>query len=118
MVYVARGTPRRVVGGDFAVEDGHSGEGEKVVEEAELEAILSEDSCQTEEELSESLGISEQAISKHLKQLGMIEKEGYWVPHKLKQRDVERRRSFACEQLLERQRGKGFLHCIVTGNEK
>nr|CDS31987.1 transposase [Hymenolepis microstoma] len=48
----------------------------------------------------------------------MIEKEGYWVNYELKQRDVGRRRLFACEQLLERQRGKGFLHCIVTGNEK
>nr|CDS33394.2 hypothetical transcript [Hymenolepis microstoma] len=55
-------------------------------------AILSEDSYQTQEELSESLvGISEQAFSKRLKQLGMIEKEGYWVPHELKLRgDVER----------------------------
>nr|CDS31836.1 histone lysine N methyltransferase SETMAR [Hymenolepis microstoma] len=63
----------------------------KVVEDAELEAILSEDSCrQTEEELSESLGISEQAISKRLKQLEMIDKEEYWVPHELKpRRDVE-----------------------------
>jgi len=25
---------------------------------------------------------------------------------------------FACEQLLERQRRKGFLHRIVTGDEK
>jgi len=35
----------------------------------------------------------------------------------LKPRDVERR-LFACEQLLERQRRKGFLHRIVTGDEK
>lgn len=42
---------QRFKSGDFAVEDRHSGGGEKVVEDAELEAILSEDSCQTEEEL-------------------------------------------------------------------
>jgi len=35
----------------------------------------------------------------------------------LKQRDVERR-LFACEQLLGRQRRKGFLHRIVAGDEK
>nr|CDS28902.1 Mariner Mos1 transposase [Hymenolepis microstoma] len=46
---------REVVSGDFAAEDRHSGGGEKVIEDAEWEAILSEDSCQTQE-LSESLG--------------------------------------------------------------
>ena len=39
------------------------------------------------------------------------------MPYELKPRDVERR-LFACEQLLERQRRKGFLHRIVTGDEK
>nr|CDS29587.1 Mariner Mos1 transposase [Hymenolepis microstoma] len=79
--------------------------------------IPNEDSCQIQE-LSESLGISEQAISKRLKQLGMIQKEGYWVPHELKPKcDVEER-LFAYEQLLERQTRKGFLHRIVTGGEK
>ena len=46
---------------------------EKVVEDAELEAILSEDSRQTQEELSESLGNSQQAISKRLKQLVILQ---------------------------------------------
>lgn len=103
---------QRFKSGDFAVEDRHSGGREKVVENAELEAILSENSCQTQEELSDLLIINQQAISKRLKQLGMIQKEGYWVPHELKPRDVERR-LFACEQLLERQTRKGFLHRIV-----
>nr|CDS33306.1 Mariner Mos1 transposase [Hymenolepis microstoma] len=79
-------------------------------------ASLSEDSCpDVEEGLSESLsGISEQAISKRLKQSGMTEKDGYWVLHELKpRRDVERR-LFACEQLVEKQEQKGFLHRIVT----
>nr|CDS33127.2 gamma aminobutyric acid receptor subunit [Hymenolepis microstoma] len=95
----------------------HSGGGGKVVGDAELEAILSEDSCQTREELSESLGVSEQAISKQLKQLGMIEKGGYWVPHELKPRRGVERRLFACEQLVDRQTRKGFLHRIVTGDD-
>ena len=45
----------------------------------------------------------------------MIQKQGNWVPYELKPRDVERR-LFACEQQLERR--KGFLHRIVTGDEK
>ena len=39
------------------------------------------------------------------------------MPYELKPRDIERR-LFAYEQLLERQRRKGFLHRIVTGDEK
>ena len=61
-----------------------------------MEALLSEDSCQGQEELAVSLGVTQQAISKRLKELGIIQKEGHWVPHKLKPRDVERR-LFACE---------------------
>jgi len=61
--------------------------------------------------------VTQQAISKRLKAMGMIQKRGNWVPYELKLRNVERR-LFACEQLLERQRRKGFLHRIVTGNEK
>ena len=77
-----------------------------------------QDSCQNQEELARSLGVIEQAISKCLKAMGMmLQKQGNWVPYELKPRDVERR-LFACEQLLERQRRKGFLHRIVIGDEK
>nr|CDS30184.2 hypothetical protein HmN_000036200 [Hymenolepis microstoma] len=44
------------------------------------------------------VGIGEETISKRLKQLGMIEKEGYW--------------------LLEKQTLKGFLQHIVTGDKR
>ena len=47
----------------------------------------------------------------------MIQKQETWVPYDLKPRDVERR-FFACEQLLQRQKRKRFLHRIVTGDEK
>jgi len=57
---------------------------------------------------------SEPAISKRLKAMGMIQKQGNWVPYDLKSRDVKRH-LFACEQLLERQRRK---YCIVTKDEK
>nr|CDS26849.1 Mariner Mos1 transposase [Hymenolepis microstoma] len=63
------------------------------------------------------VGINEQAISKHLKQLGMIEKEGYWVSHELKPRGDVERRLFACEQLVERQTRKAFLHRMVNGDD-
>jgi len=49
--------------------------------------------------------------------MGMIQKQGNWVPYELKPRDVERR-FFTCEQLIQRQQRKDFLHRIVTGDKK
>ena len=103
--------------GDFDVEDWHDGGKDKIFEDSELEELLAEDSCQTQEELAESLGVTQRAISKRLKAMGMIQKRRNWVPYELKPRDVEGRFS-ACEQLLQRQNGKGFLNRIVTGDEK
>ena len=68
---------------------------------------------QTQEELAESLGVTQQAISKRLKAMEMIQKQGNWVPYELKPRDVKRR-FFACEQLLRRKNRNGFLHRIVN----
>ena len=58
---------QRFKNGDFDVEDRHSGGREKVFEDAELEALLEQDSCQNQEELARSLGVTQQAISKRLK---------------------------------------------------
>ncbi|GFT80943.1 mariner Mos1 transposase [Trichonephila clavipes] len=75
---------QRFKNGDFEVEDQHGGGREKAFEDAELEALLDQDSCQTQQELSGSLGVTQQAISKRLKVMGMIQKQGNWVPHELK----------------------------------
>ncbi|GFW65691.1 mariner Mos1 transposase [Trichonephila clavipes] len=68
----------------------HGGGREKVFEDAEMEALLDQDSCQTQQELSGSLGVTQQAISKRLKVMEMIQKQGNWMPYELKPRDVER----------------------------
>ena len=95
-------------------------------EDAELESLLDEDSCQTQEALALTLGViqpiiqaiqSLQAISHSLKSLGMIQKQGNWVPYELTARNVERR-FFTCEMLLAMHKRKGFLHHIVTGDEE
>ena len=65
---------QRFKNGDFDVEDRYSGR-EKVFEGAELEALLEQDSCQNQE-LARSLGVTPQAISKRLKAMGMIQKQG------------------------------------------
>ena len=89
----------------------------KKFEDEELEALIDEDCCQTQEELSESLGVIQAAISKRLKAAGYIQKQGNWVPYELNPRDVERRFCMF-EMLLERHKKKSFLHWIVTGDEK
>jgi len=63
---------QRFKNGDFYIEDRHSGGREKVFKDAELETLLHENSCQTQEELSGLLGVTQQAISKRLKVMGMI----------------------------------------------
>lgn len=108
---------QRFKSGDFGVEDKERPGQVKKFEDAQLETLLNEDSSQTQQELADSLGVTQQAISHRLKTMGMIQKHGHWVPYELKPRDVERR-FFACEQLLQRQKRKGFLHRIVTGDEK
>ena len=103
--------------GDFDVEDKERSGRPKIYEDAELEALLDQDSCQTQEELALTLGVTQQAISHRLKSLGMIQKQGNWVPYELTPRNVERR-LLTCEMLLARHKRKGFLHRIVTGDEK
>jgi len=99
------------------VEDKERSGRPKVYEDAELEALLDEDSCQTQKELVLTLGVTQHTISYRLKSLGMIQKQGNWVPYELKPRNVERR-FFTCEMLLARHKRKNFLHRIVTDDEK
>ncbi|GBP45709.1 Mariner Mos1 transposase [Eumeta japonica] len=68
-------------------------------------------------EFGKTLQVDDLTVLKRLKVIGMIQKQGHWVPYKLKPRDVERR-FLMCELLHQRQKRKGFLHRIVTGDEK
>ena len=89
----------------------------KKFKDEELEALLDEDPCQTEKELATALNVTQQCISQRLHKMGMVQKQGIWLPHELKERDIERRKTM-CEMLLQRQKRKSFLHRIVTGDEK
>ena len=66
---------------------------------------------------AETLNCAQFVLSDRLKALGKIYKEGKWVPYELKPRDIKRRKTI-CEILLARQQRKGFLHRIVTDDEK
>jgi len=57
---------QRFKNGDFDIEDRHGGGREKVFKDAELKALLHEDSCQTQEKLAGSLEVIQRAISKRL----------------------------------------------------
>jgi len=50
--------------------------GREIFEDAELEALLEQNSCQNQEELARPLGVTQETISKHLKVMGMIQKQG------------------------------------------
>jgi len=102
---------------DFDIKDKERSGGPKKFEGEESEALLHEDLVQTLADFVESLEIDHTTVSKYLKVSGMIQKQEHCVPHELKPRDVERR-LFTCEQLLQRQERKGFLHRIVTSDEK
>ena len=99
----------RFKSGDFGLEDEERTGQPKKFEDEELESSLDEDCCQIQEELAESLGVTQAAV--------YIQKQGNRVPHELKPRDVERRFCMS-EMLLVRHKKKSFLHRIVTGDEK
>ena len=106
----------RFKSGDFSLEGGERPGQPKKFEDEELEALVDEDCCKTREELAESLGVTQAAISKRLKAAGYIQKQGNWIPHERKPRDVKR---WFCmsEMLLECQEKKSFMHQIVTSDE-
>ncbi|KAG5322814.1 MOS1T transposase, partial [Pseudoatta argentina] len=92
---------RRFKNNDFELEDKERSGAPKKFQDKELEQLL-------DEELGKILQVDESTVSKRLKGLGMIQKQGHWVPYELKPRDVERRFG-TCELLLQRQKRKGFL---------
>jgi len=86
---------RRFKDGDFSIEDKPRSGQPKKFENKELEALLEEGQSQTQEELAESLGVTQQAVFVRLRAMRIIQKQGNWVPYELKPRDVERR-FFTC----------------------
>jgi len=80
-----------------------------------LQALLDINSAQTEKELAEQFGVTQQAVRLHT--MGRVQKEGGWVPHELFEDNKNRRRDIALTVLSKFQK-KDFLHKIITGDEK
>ncbi|KAL6265797.1 hypothetical protein P5V15_002613 [Pogonomyrmex californicus] len=91
--------------------------GSQKIETDELQALLDINSAQTEKELAEQLGVTQQTISVCLHTMGKVQKEGRWVPHELSEDNKNRRRDTALT-LLSKFQKKDFLHKIITGDEK
>ena len=84
----------------------------KKFEDEVLEILLYEDSCQAQAELTESFWVDRTKVSKRLKALGIITKQGHLVLYGMKLSDIER-----ClvmwEQQLKRLKRKDFF-CIIS----
>ncbi|GJQ85356.1 hypothetical protein Trydic_g10130 [Trypoxylus dichotomus] len=73
---------------DFDIDDRPCEERPKTFKDAGLEALLHEDPCQTQQD---NKSFHWELSAKQLLALGLIQKQGTWVPCDLKLRDVERR---------------------------
>ncbi|KAG5317534.1 MOS1T transposase, partial [Pseudoatta argentina] len=71
---------RRFKNNDFELEDKERSGAPKTFQDKELEQLLDEDPSQTLSELGKILQVDESTVSKRLKGLGMIQKQGHWVP--------------------------------------
>ncbi|KAG5324284.1 MOS1T transposase, partial [Pseudoatta argentina] len=77
---------RRFKNNDFELEDKERSSAPKKFEDKELEQLLDEDPSQTLSEIGKILQVDESTVSKRLKGLGMIQKQGHWVPRALKEK--------------------------------
>ncbi|UYV76767.1 SETMAR [Cordylochernes scorpioides] len=124
---------------DFELNNEPRGKPHQMFEDAEQQALLDEDSTQTQknmqktyakdlcknyanqfqqqEKLAKQLQVSQGAVSLRLNSLRMSQKLSRWVPHELSERQQERR-LVTCEGLLARHEKKSFLHRIITSDEK
>ncbi|KAG5319318.1 MOS1T transposase, partial [Pseudoatta argentina] len=70
---------RRFKNNDFQLEDKERSGAPKKFQDKELEQLLDEDPSQTLSELGKILQVNESTVSKRLKGLGMIQKQGHWA---------------------------------------
>ncbi|UYV68105.1 hypothetical protein LAZ67_5003070, partial [Cordylochernes scorpioides] len=103
--------------GDFELDNEPRGKPHQKFEDADQQALLDEDSTQTQEKLAKQLQVSQGAVSLRLNSLRMTQKLSRWVPHELSERQQEQR-LVTCEVLLARLEKNSFLHRIVTSDEK
>ena len=75
--------------GDFDLEDKKRPGQPKKFEDAELQALLDENSCRTQQELALVLNVDQTTIGKRLHAMRKIQKFGKWVPHQLNEKATQ-----------------------------
>ena len=68
-------------------------------------------------QFSDTINVTEIAVSKRLHNLGLVQKAKNCLSHELSERQLKKRKTIY-ESLLERCERKSFLHRIVTGDKK
>ena len=99
--------------GNFNLQDNPRPGPEKKFEDEELQALLNENPCQTQQELGKQLWVTQAAIVHAIEK---IHKEGEQVPNLLTKENKTRKVNI-CLNLLSRYKKKNFLHKVITGDE-
>ena len=67
--------------------------------------------------VADELGIHHTTVSRRLRAIGKVKRLDSWVPHELTPANKKRRLE-VCSSLSVRNRREGFLHRVVTSDEK
>ena len=81
---------RRFKNGDFDLENKERLGQPKKFECTELEAFIDQGPCVMLEMMAGELNLDVSTVSKRLKAMGVIQRQGHRVPYQLKPRDIER----------------------------
>ena len=80
------------------------------IKDMELQAFLDKDDSQMQKRLAEQLGVSQQAVSDRLRDMGNIQKTGTWVSREEWQENEKRAKTLVTFRSLGT---KGSRSCIV-----
>lgn len=78
---------RRFKAGDFDILDKERSGAPKKLEEPELEQLLEDNPHRTQRQLAVILNVSHATIHRRLRNIGVIRKNGRWIPFKVKSRN-------------------------------
>ena len=75
--------------------DKEHGKLSKIYEDVELQALLDEDDSQTQNQLVDQLNVSQQTVSKRLREMEKIQKIGKWISRELNDKQMKHMLHFA-----------------------
>lgn len=102
---------------DFSLEDEPRAGRPVELDDNALLALVRDNPRLNTREMGEQLGCDYTTVARHLSQLDFVKKLGAWIPHRLREDQLEQRVTI-CNSLLSRSRRFDWLRNIVTGDEK